>query len=183
MKKETTTTRTVGTITYRLTRKQVKNINLRVKTDGSVFVSAHKQVGVIYIDRFVKSREAWIKKAITRLQNRSLPLKEVTDKWSDRECLTLFEEISQKIYPLFEDHLPQKPKIKVKFMTSCWGVCHPNKNYITLNKALLGKPKEAIEYVVLHEYVHFLHPNHQKGFHDTMRAFMPDYKIRRALLK
>ena len=47
----------------------------------------------------------------------------------------------------------------------------------------MGKPRAALEYVVLHEYVHFLHPNHQAGFHAEMARLMPDYLARRALLK
>ena len=43
-------------ITYILTRKKVKNINMRVKADGNVYVSASNRVSVDYIDRFVRVR-------------------------------------------------------------------------------------------------------------------------------
>ena len=68
-------------------------------------------------------------------------------------------------------------------MKSRWGSCNPGKRVITLNKRLLSYPPEALEYVVLHEYVHFLHPNHQKGFYELLGRLMPDYAQRRALLK
>ena len=90
---------------------------------------------------------------------------------------------SDRIYPLFARLLPEKPELRVRWMKSRWGVCCPAKNRITLNKQLMGKPRAAMEYVVLHEYVHFLHPDHQAGFHAEMAKWMPDYRERRKLLK
>ena len=55
-------------ITYILTRKKVKNINMRVKADGNVYVSASNRVSVDYIDRFVASKAEFIMKAIVKMQ-------------------------------------------------------------------------------------------------------------------
>ena len=48
---------------YQLIRKNVKNINLRVKSDGSVVVSASPGVPEDYIDDFVYSKRSFIQKA------------------------------------------------------------------------------------------------------------------------
>lgn len=40
-------------ITYILTRKRVKNINLRVKSDGIVYISANNAVSVDFIEKFI----------------------------------------------------------------------------------------------------------------------------------
>ena len=45
--------RTAGGITYTLTRRRVRNINLRVRADGSVAASASVRVPVSYVDAFV----------------------------------------------------------------------------------------------------------------------------------
>ena len=174
--------RKAGDIAYTLTYKNVKNVNLHVSSDGSVQVSANKRASLAFIDGFVSSKSDWIKKAQEKVKiKKDIPV--FVDRKTSRECLKFFNEISDKIYPLFADKLKSKPLIKVRLMKSRWGVCHTTKNYITLNKMLMEKPYEAAEYVVLHEYAHFLHPDHQKGFHDTMKALMPDYKERRKLLK
>ena len=55
-------------ITYVLTRKKVKNINMRVKADGNVYVSASNRVSVDYIDGFVASKAKFIMKAIVKMQ-------------------------------------------------------------------------------------------------------------------
>lgn len=56
-------------IEYELTWKKVKNINLRVKPDGRILVSAPAKTGLEQIDSFVKSRIPWILKAVSRLRN------------------------------------------------------------------------------------------------------------------
>ena len=52
------------TITYELERKAVKNINLRIRPDRTVHVSANNRVPLADIDRFVASNAAFIFRAI-----------------------------------------------------------------------------------------------------------------------
>ncbi|MEG1620531.1 MAG: hypothetical protein RR322_01340, partial [Oscillospiraceae bacterium] len=40
-------------IEYSLTRKKVKNINLRIKPDGKVYISADKKVPIAVIENFI----------------------------------------------------------------------------------------------------------------------------------
>ena len=48
---------------------------------------------------------------------------------------------------------------------------------------MLGeKPVSCVEYVVLHEFCHFLQPNHSRAFYQLVEQFMPDWKERRRLL-
>ncbi|MEM1485869.1 M48 family metallopeptidase [Oscillospiraceae bacterium PP1C4] len=169
-------------IEYELIYKKVKNLNLRIATGGAVHVSASKRVPLHEIDEFVASRANWIMAARERVMQREA-LAQLPDSYTDAECLAAFAAVSDRIYPLFADLIPGKPKLCVRWMKSRWGVCHIRGHYITLNKQLMNKPLAALEYVVLHEYVHFLHPNHQAGFHAEMTRLMPDYKLRRALLK
>lgn len=56
-----------GEITYQLTRKRVKNINLRVYPDGRVQVSASPRVQAAYIDAFVQGKAVFIQRAMLRL--------------------------------------------------------------------------------------------------------------------
>ena len=54
-------------VTYTLTRKRVKNLNLRVRADGSVAVSAASHVPIDQIDRFVQTHLKFIAKARARI--------------------------------------------------------------------------------------------------------------------
>lgn len=172
--------RNVEGLKYDLTFKKVKRLNLRVRSDGSAAVSAPRRIALAQIDQFVLQHANWVAKARERLKNREDFAQIQMD---DAQCFALFSQVLERLYPLVEKKAPQKPSLKMRQMKSRWGVCHPAKNYITLNKQLAGKPLAALEYVVLHELVHLLHPNHQAGFHAEMARLMPDYKARRALLK
>ena len=58
------------TISYVLTRKQVKYINLRIKSNGEVAVSAHRRVPATYVDKFVESKAPFILEALERVEKR-----------------------------------------------------------------------------------------------------------------
>ena len=77
----------------------------------------------------------------------------------------------------------EHPVIKTRYMTSRWGVCYTTKHAITLSTRLIHYPEECFEYVLLHEYAHFLVPNHSAAFYSVVRRYMPDYKERIRLLK
>lgn len=171
--------RIAGGVEYELTCKKVKRMNLRVRRDGTVAVSAPRGVPLKEADAFVAKNAAWVQQAKERVA--AAPRAE--DIHSDAECMAAFEPVLDRFYPLVAYAAPVKPALRVRFMKSRWGVCHLRGNYITLNKQLLDKPAEALEYVVLHELVHLLHPNHQAGFHREMARLMPDYQQRRALLR
>ncbi len=174
---------TYGALNYVLERKSIKNINLRVRRDGSVYVSAPRLCPKAQIEKFLAQKLGWVLKAQSdtlqkqHLQN-ALP---TPDK---NEALRLFNDISARYFLHFAAILNgQMPLIKVRDMKTRWGVCHPKKCTITLNLQLLNKPLAAVEYVILHEYVHFLVSGHGKNFWQTVAAYMPDYKERRRLLK
>ena len=170
-----------GLLVYTLTRKKIRNINLRVGADGSVRVSAPLFVSHRRIEEFLRGKSPWIHK--TRQEMRARP-PVLPCSFTQEECLALFSTVSDRFFPLFADILKgAKPELRVREMTSRWGVCHPSKRRITLNTRLAEKPLPAVEYVILHEYVHFLHPNHQQDFHAAMARLMPDYKQRRKLLR
>lgn len=59
-------TRTVAGVTYTLTRRRVRNINLRVRADGSVAASAAPRVSVMKVDAFVASKADWVRSAQAR---------------------------------------------------------------------------------------------------------------------
>ena len=59
------------TLCYELERKSVKRINLRVRRDGSVYVSAPPRVALATVEGFLRERLAWIEGARARQGERS----------------------------------------------------------------------------------------------------------------
>ena len=54
---------------------------------------------------------------------------------------------------------------------------------LTLNTELLDLPRELGEYVVVHELVHLLAPNHGRVFKSFLLAYLPDWERRERLLQ
>ena len=174
--------RSAGGIQYELTRKKVKNLNIRVREDGTVAVSIPLRTPPEQADEFVSRQADWIRNTCTKLM-----AKAARDHCAlpDREtALACFTAMSDKVYPAFARVLGgQKPVIRVRSMTSCWGVCHMKKRQITFALQLYNKPPAAQIYVVVHEYCHFLQPNHSPAFWAEVAKLLPDWKARRELLK
>lgn len=71
---------------------------------------------------------------------------------------------------------------KIKKMKSVRWLAHITKKYITINLELMKKPLAALEYIVVHELVHFLEKNHTKRFYALVEHFMPNWKENKKLL-
>lgn len=57
------------------------------------------------------------------------------------------------------------------------------RGWMTLSSELLDLPKELGEYVIVHELVHQLAPNHGRVFKAFLKSYMPDWEERHALLQ
>ncbi len=77
-------------IRYELTRKAVKNLNLRVHPDGRICVSAHPQVPLREVDAFVAGRADFIRKAVSRFEGRREDVP--TTQYADGEKLLILGE-------------------------------------------------------------------------------------------
>ena len=180
--KEPAQYRAAGGVRYEFKRKRVKNINLRVRADGSVAVSVPLGAPLAQVDAFVAGRARWIEasrvRALARGEEEQRPC-----SVSREDALALFTQVSDAVFPLFAQVLNgQRPVLKVRQMKTRWGVCVPAKRQITFSLRLAEKPRAAVEYVVLHEYAHFVRADHSPAFWAVVARYMPDYKARRRLL-
>lgn len=174
--------RTVAGIQYQGQHRDVKNLILRVREDGTVTLSVPRRVSWKQADLYVELKAEWIAQAQQRqeqrAQRRCLPL------LSQEQALAHFWELSSKVYPAFADVLGGvPPEIRVRDMTSCWGTCCPGKRRITFARKLCQMPPAAQIYVVVHEYCHFIQLNHSPAFWAEVEKLLPDWKARRTLLK
>ncbi|MFM7162322.1 MAG: M48 family metallopeptidase [Planctomycetaceae bacterium] len=70
----------------------------------------------------------------------------------------------------------------VRRMRTRWGSCNPTARTIRLNTDLAKKPRECLEYIVVHELVHLLEPTHNARFVALMNRFMPRWQDHRKTL-
>ena len=67
-------------------------------------------------------------------------------------------------------------------MKTKWGSCNPRKHHVRLNTELVKKPKDLLEYVVVHEMVHLLEPSHNERFLAMLDRYWPQWRESRAEL-
>ena len=65
----------------------------------------------------------------------------------------------------------------VKKMKTKWGTCTGEAKRIWLNLELAKKPKECIEYIVVHEMVHLLERRHSERFIAIMDKYLPKWRF------
>lgn len=73
------------------------------------------------------------------------------------------------------------PVIHVREMPRKWASIS-TAGRITLNLELLDLPRDLGDFVIVHELVHLLAPNHGKLFKSFMHAYMPDWNERQRAL-
>ena len=164
-------------IEYDLKYKNVKNVNLRIKADGTVHVSASQWVTINFIENFLISKADFILDAISEFSGRP----NVTNEWQTRyftdiELKKFIIDFCREIYPYYFERRVSFPDIKFRKMVSRWGSCHPGKLLLTFNTALAYAPPECVKYIVYHEFTHFIEPNHGKYFYYELEKVCPNHR-------
>ncbi|MCE1253462.1 MAG: M48 family metallopeptidase [Anaerolineae bacterium] len=108
--------------------------------------------------------------------SRALPLFE---KWYKTRALEIFSERTA-----FFAHQGgfKYQRIRITSARTRWGSCS-TRGTISFTWRLIMAPPEIIDYVIIHELVHTLEPNHAKAFWEKVAKIMPDFKNRIKWLK
>lgn len=69
------------------------------------------------------------------------------------------------------------PQIHLRQMKNKWASIS-TRGRLTLDANLLSLPKNLGEFVIVHELVHLLVPNHGKVFKSFLFAYLPDWEYR-----
>lgn len=87
----------------------------------------------------------------------------------------IFADIIKNLVLEFPQFNKYEIRVTNRFMKKRWGSCSMNGNII-LNTELVKASKACIEYVILHELCHLIHPNHSKEFYNTLASLMPNWE-------
>lgn len=217
-------------ISYEWIRKKVKNINLRVRADGTVSVSSPRGVSQKQIEMFLTEKANFLFRALDAFERRkktAIPpptfregdkiylfgeektlcffpvkdgevqekdgllslsfeenpekIKQKLQKYAQKQLLELLFSYAKMVHSLFPETV-KFPKIKLRAMRATWGNCRPKEGILTFNSRLACYPPSCIEYIVMHEFTHFLIPNHSAAFYAMLSEKMPDWQERKTRL-
>ena len=105
-----------------------------------------------------------------------------SNSWYKKQAKTLFLERLNDNYEHFTKKIPY-PKLRIRKMTTRWGVCNTKDKIITLNLELIKRDICYLDYVIIHEMSHLIHGNHSNSFWKLVGENMPDYKKYRDEMK
>lgn len=98
----------------------------------------------------------------------------IIQNYYKQKATQVFKELLEKLlleFPLFQSY---DIRMTHRFMKKRWGSCAMD-GTIILNTELIKANKTCIEYVILHELCHLIHPNHSKDFYMLLESLMPSW--------
>jgi predicted metal-dependent hydrolase len=76
----------------------------------------------------------------------------------------------------------QVAELRIRQMRSRWGSCNARARRVCLNLDLIRKSPRCLEYVLVHELVHFFERRHNARFYGFMDELVPDWRACRTEL-
>jgi predicted metal-dependent hydrolase len=104
---------------------------------------------------------------------------EIMESWYREQVKNAVPVLLGKWEPLLNVSVA---RIFVRRMRTRWGSCNPQTHSIRLNTDLAKKPRECLEYILVHEMLHLLQPTHNARFVALMDQFMPRGQLYRDIL-
>jgi predicted metal-dependent hydrolase len=96
------------------------------------------------------------------------------------------QKLKKKIRPLVKMHAAQigvnPSDIKVMELQNRWASCSRLGN-VNFHWKCAMAPVEVLHYIVIHELVHLIHPNHSEAFWNEVDKVMPGYERHKEWLK
>ena len=192
-------------IPVEVTRKRVKSLNLRVRSDSTVTLSIPLRTPHAYAQAFLDRKAAWIAERVRRSAEQEalktpdgeapgyIPLwgapvpREAAlgehigiDDLYRAEVTRVLPDVAARIEQIIGVHAA---RWSVRTMKTRWGSCTPKTGAIRINARLAAYPPECLELVVAHELVHLLEPSHNARFHALLDEFYPENRRVSQLLK
>ena len=112
-------------------------------------------------------------------EHQALRIQQYLQNWYRSRAL---ERLQDKTHRYAEQIGVSPAGISVRNFKSRWGSCD-KKGEVVFNWNIIKAPHSIVDYVVIHELCHLIHPNHSKDFWQVVGRFDTDYPEHRQWLK
>ncbi len=141
----------------------------------------HFYLGRKYLLRLHKSKKQEVKLKggelivfLVDTNNKQLVKRLLGDWYYDHAKRKFNQSIKESVRKFSKYNIERYPPLVVKRMTKRWGSCTPN-GRIILNPEIIKTLSRCVDYVVIHELCHLIHPNHSKEFYELQTEIMPEW--------
>lgn len=160
---------------YAATAEIRNGMSIKMLGEDLIFSVTHSDKNIVYKEGKI------IHVCSTNINNQD-NLLILFEKWWRKESFLILSVEMENLYPIVGKYEVAYPKIALRKMKTLWGSCSVERGIVTFNQYLVKAKPACIKYVVLHELVHFVYPNHSKQFYDFLSIHMPDWKERKRIL-
>lgn len=116
------------------------------------------------------------------VRTRKSSVKRLVESWFLDKAAQRIDSIAMDWISHFRRYGVQPTAVVLKKMPKRWGSCTA-RGKIILNPELIKAPRGCIEYVIIHELCHLIHPNHSQRFIDLQTSVMPTWVLWKARLE
>lgn len=166
--------------------KKVRNsrhMRVLVHGDGRVVATAPYRATYGAMERFLFSREDWIKKALSKFASHKTILPGGGVAHYKKHKGQAREFVLDRLEHFNQFYNFKYNRVSIRNQKSRWGSCSKKGNLNFNYKIIFLRPEQA-GYIIAHELCHLRELNHSKKFWDLVSAAIPCYKeIRRKLRK
>ncbi|RVY68523.1 M48 family peptidase [Helicobacter pylori] len=178
---------------------KIKTLSLNITPSLEVILKMPDSCPQARANAFLKEQESWLKKTLSAMQEKYSLLHSRLETYQNK--ILVFDEVRNAndytltdLKKILKTYLEQKlPLISQKMQTSythfsirnnakVLGSCSYH-NRLSFALLLVCAPKEAIDYVIIHELAHTIHKNHSQNFWRCVQIFCPNYRALREHLK
>jgi len=162
-------------------RRRARRIILRVKADGSVWVTVPLRGGTLKAAAaFLAEKWDWMLR--TRWRVLARPAAPPAPAATPFDILSL-QALLDALMGNWAARLGEADVTwKIRDMKTRWGVCNYVRRRVTYATQLALKPRELVEYVVVHELTHLRAHGHGPAFQALMDARLPGWRALRRRL-
>ncbi len=162
--------------------KKARRINISVKPFKGVRVAVPLRVSYRSAEHFAQSQSHWIKKHLTKMQQKEEKHKRLTENLAEPDKETARKALVKRIADLAGEHGFTFSKVCIRNQKTRWGSCSV-KNNISLNMKLVRLPEKLSDYVILHELLHTRIKNHNQKFWRELDKIVDNAKALRTQLR
>jgi predicted metal-dependent hydrolase len=109
-------------------------------------------------------------------------VKVALDDWYRQRAHEVFPERLRLCRKIAAFQSLPSPRLCVRRMRKRWGSCS-SAHVLTINTDLIRAPRSCIDYVLVHELCHLIHPDHSADFYRLLSSVMPDWEQRKMRLE
>lgn len=164
---------------YRVIHSARRTIAIQISPAGEVVVRAPMGMSGAAVERFVRSKTAWIEKHTVRQAPAEPPFTDAEIRELARQAKASLPERAAYFAPLVG---VTYGNITIRSQRTRWGSCS-SKGNLNFNCLLMLAPEDVRDYVVVHELCHRKEMNHSPRFWAKVARILPNYRQSQKWLK